>query len=108
MQDPSHNTRAATPFSGPLDTKFPTFQDPLCKMIPEVTENGLKKYPYWKVPRFSFNSQNQPEEWTLFYTRALDFLEALDINPDEEDQGKRGWCQIKMMFDGGNCQAFKS
>ena len=39
------------------------------------------------------------------YIRALDFLEALDINPDEEDQGKKGWHQIKMMFEGDDYQA---
>ena len=33
-----------------------------------------------------------------FYTRALDFLEALDIDSDVEDQGKKGWRQIRMMF----------
>ena len=44
----------------------------------------------------------------LFYTRALDFLEALDINPDEEDQGKSGWHQIKMMFEGDVCQALQT
>ena len=44
----------------------------------------------------------------LFYTRALDFLETLDINPDEEDQGKRGWHQMKMLFEGDDCQALQT
>ena len=44
--------------------------------------------------------QNQAEEWKLFYTRAVNFLGALDINPDEEDQNKKGWQKIKMMFKG--------
>ena len=35
----------------------------------------------------------------------MDFLEAFDINPDEEDQGKKGWHQIKMMFEGDDHQA---
>ena len=61
-----------------------------------------------RSPRFSFSADNQAEEWKLFYTRALDFLEALDINPDEEDQAKGGWHQIKMMFEGGNCQALQT
>ena len=38
------------------------------------------------------------DAWKSFYTRVLDFLEALDIDPDVEDQGKKGWRQIKMMF----------
>ena len=61
--------------------------------------------PCWEAPIFSFTSQNQAEDWKLFYTRALDFLKALDINPDGEDKGKKGWCQIKMMFQGDDCQA---
>ena len=64
--------------------------------------------PYWVVPKFSFTSQNQAEDWKLFYTRALDFLKALDINPDEEDQGKMGWLQIKMMFEGEDHQALSN
>ena len=34
---------------------------------------------HWEAPKFSFNSPNQAAEWQTFYTRALDFLEALDI-----------------------------
>ena len=52
--------------------------------------------PCWEAPKFSFNVQNQAEEKKLFYTRAVDFLKALDINPDAEDQPKRGACQIRM------------
>ena len=39
---------------------------------------------------------------------TLDFLEALDGNPDEKDQAKRGWCEIKMMLEGDNCQALQT
>ena len=63
---------------------------------------------HWKAPKFSFTCQNQPEEWKLFYTRALDFLGALGINTDEEDQGKKGWCQIKIMFEGDDHQALQT
>ena len=59
-------------------------------------------------PKFSFNSPNQPEDWKTFYTRALDFLEALDIDPDEEDQNKHGWHQIEMKFKGEDCQALQT
>ena len=55
--------------------------------------------PHWEAPKFSFNTPNQADAWKSFYTRALDFLEALDIDPDVEDQGKKGWRQIKMMFE---------
>ena len=46
-------------------------------------------------------------EWQAFYTRALDFLEALDIDPEVAYQNKCGWRQIKMMFEGKDCQALQ-
>ena len=61
-----------------------------------------------EASKFSFNAPNQAEECKAFYTGTLDFLEALDIDPDEEDQGKCGWCQIKMMFEGEDCQAIQT
>ena len=64
--------------------------------------------PHWEAPNFSFNAPDQAEEWKSFYTRAIDFLEALDIDPDVEDQGKKGWHQIKMMFEGEGCQALQT
>ena len=59
--------------------------------------------PQWEAPKFSFNSPNHADAWKSFYTRAHDFLEALDIDPDVEDQGKKGWRQIKMMFKDKDC-----
>ena len=38
--------------------------------------------------------------WQRFYIKAIDYLEALDIYPDQEDDTRRGWKQIKMMFKG--------
>ena len=63
---------------------------------------------HWEAPKFSFNSPNQAAEWQAFYTRALDFLEALDIDPEVADQNKCGWRQIKMMFEGEDCQALQT
>ena len=64
--------------------------------------------PYWEAHKFSFNAHNQAEEWKLFHMTALDFLLALDINPDEDDQAKKGWCQIKMIYERDNCQALQT
>ena len=64
--------------------------------------------PHSEAPKVSFNAPNQAEEWKAFYTRVLDFLEALDIYPDEEDQGKNGWPQVKMIFEGENHQALQT
>ena len=55
----------------------------------------------WEAPTFSFNADNQPATWRKFYIRAIDYLETNDIDPEQEDQHKRGWKQIKMMFTGG-------
>ena len=45
------------------------------------------------------------QEWKTFYTRVLDFLETLDIDPEKQDETKCGWRQIKMMFQGEDRQA---
>ena len=63
--------------------------------------------PCWEAPKFSINAQNDAVEHELPYTRALYFLEALDINPDKEEQGKIGWHQIKML-EGDDCQALQT
>ena len=53
---------------------------------------------HWETPKFSFTTEGQAAEWKKFYIRTLDYLETLDIDPDKKDENKRGWCQIKMMF----------
>ena len=55
---------------------------------------------YWKAPTFHFNSANQSADWCIFYTRALDHLDALDIELDEADDSHKGWKQLKLMFEG--------
>ena len=64
--------------------------------------------PQWEAPTFSFNTQDQAIEWRQFYIRVIDYLEALDIDPDQEDETKRGWRQIKMMFQGEDGQALQT
>ena len=59
----------------------------------------------WETPQFSFNSPQQTQEWKNFYTRVLDYLQTLDIDPEAQDDTKRGWKQIKMMFQGEDRQA---
>ena len=60
------------------------------------------------APSFSFNTADQPTAWREFYTRAIDYLETIDIGPEEEDQHKRGWKQIKIMFTGEDRQALQT
>ena len=93
--------------------KFPLFQDHcantsnlLCILqISRFQMGSRSTTPWWEAPKFSFNLPNQANAWKSFYTRVLDFLEALDIDPDVEDQGKKGWRQIKMMFEDEDCLA---
>ena len=62
----------------------------------------------WTAPTFSFNTEDQPAAWKEFYTRVIDYLETIDIDPEQEDQHKRGWKQIKMMFTGEDRQALQT
>ena len=54
--------------------------------------------PHWEAPKFSFTTEDQAAEWKKFYIHALDYLESLDIDPEKKDENKKGWHQIKMMF----------
>ena len=54
----------------------------------------------WKAPKFSFDTEDQVSAWRKLYTRAIDYLETLDINPEREEKNKKGWKQIKIMFTG--------
>ena len=62
----------------------------------------------WEPSKFSFDMQDQAAECKKFYTRAIDYLETLDIDPEQEDQHKKGWKQIKMMFTGEDRQALQT
>ena len=59
-------------------------------------------------PYISFNSVNQSEDWSIFYTRALDYLDALDIELDEADESHKGWKQLKLMFEGKDRKALQT
>ena len=45
----------------------------------------------WEAPQFSFNTPDQTQEWKNFYTKVLDFLETLDIDPERQYENKCGW-----------------
>ena len=62
----------------------------------------------WEAPQFSFNLPQQTQEWKNFYTRVLDYLETLDIDPEAQNDARCGWKQIKMMFQGEDRQALQS
>ena len=59
---------------------------------------------HWEDPKFNFNFPHHSEDWNVFYTRVLDYLEAVNINNDEADDGHTSWKQLKMMFKGKDRQ----
>ena len=63
---------------------------------------------HWEAPTFHFNSPNQSEDWSAFYTRALDYLDTLDIELDTADESHKGWKQLKLMFEGEDRKALQS
>ena len=62
----------------------------------------------WEAPTFHFISPNQSEDWSTFYTRALDYLDALDIEPEAAAESHKGWKQLKLMFEGEGRKALQS
>ena len=44
----------------------------------------------------------------MLYTRAVNYVEALDINAKEAGDCKAGWKQLKMMFDGKDQQTIQT
>ena len=63
---------------------------------------------HWEAPTFHFNSPNQSEDWSIFYTRVLDYLDALNIEPEVADESHKGWKQLKLMFEGEDRKALQS
>ena len=61
-----------------------------------------------EVPRFLFNVEHQAAAWREFYTRALDYMETLHIDMEAEDDNKREWKPIKIMFTGEDRQALQT
>ena len=64
--------------------------------------------PHWEAPTFSFNTEDQAFAWRQFYTSAIDYLESLDIDQEREDETKKRWKQIKMMFTWEDRQALQT
>ena len=63
---------------------------------------------HWEAPTFHFNSPNQSEDWSAFYTRALDYLDTLDIEPEVTDESHKGCKQLKLMFEAEDRKALQS
>ena len=65
-------------------------------------------HTHWKAATFHFNSPTQSEDCRTFYIRALNYLHALDIEPDQADDNCKGWKQLKLITEGENIQALQT
>ena len=55
-------------------------------------------------PQYLVSAPNKADEWKAFYIRTVDILEAVDISSESEENAKKGWKQLWMMFEGEDCQ----
>ena len=94
-----------SPIPRPFSLKPPNFWKSQLRTHKMASRSST---PCWEAQTLSINVPSQAEEWKSFYTRALDLLEALNTDPYVEDQGKNGWRQIKMMFEGEDHQALQT
>ena len=62
----------------------------------------------WDATYLPFQLPNQYVDWKAFYNRALDYLDALDIETDGADNCCKGWKQLKLMFEVDDRQALQS
>ena len=51
---------------------------------------------------------NQPTDWRAFYTRALNYLDVLDIKTEQTDDCCKGSKQLKLMFKGKDREALQT
>ena len=47
-------------------------------------------------------------DWRTFYTRALDYLDALDIDTEQADDHHKGWKQLKLISEGKDRKAVQT
>ena len=64
-------------------------------------------HSHWEAQTFHFKCPIQSEDWGTFYTRVLNYLDALDIEPDKANGNCKGWKQLKLMFEGEDRQALQ-
>ena len=62
---------------------FPKIYDINIWISPKQKMASWNNAPYW-------GALNQADEWKALYIRATDFLEAMDIDMENEDPTKKG------------------
>ena len=63
---------------------------------------------HWEPPHSTSTPLPRSTDWRTFYTRALDYLDTLDIKPDQADDNWKGWKQLMLMFEGKDRQALQT
>ena len=58
----------------------------------------------WNPPKFTFYTDRHASSWKKYYKEVIQFLTALNINPEEKDQNRTGWKRIKLMIKGDDRQ----
>ena len=56
---------------------------------------------HWRAQN-NLSTPNHAGDWKEFYIRAIDYLEPLDIDVETPDGSKRGWKQVKFIFQEGD------
>ena len=68
----------------------------------------MKQHPLMGSPQVHFYSPYQATKWKAFYIQTTDFLEVLNTDTEVEENTKKGWKQLKMMFEGEDQQALQT
>ena len=63
--------------------------------------------PHWEAPKFSFTTEDQAAEWKKILYTCIGLPGNFGYRPRKTDENKRGWHQIKMMFQGDDRQTLQ-
>ena len=55
-------------------------------------------------PKVQLNTPQQSKDWRSFYTKAINYLETLNIDATESNDNKTSWKQLKIVFRGEDRQ----
>ena len=72
----------------------------LCISAPTLDIHGISPKHPLGCPHLLLQLPQPVCGLETFYTRALDYLDALDIETDEADNCHKGWKHLKLMLEG--------
>ena len=77
-------------------------------IIPSPAITSRSSTPCWEAPEFSFQLSQQSEDLKAFFSRVLNYLEALNFNTNEPNDTRTSCIQLKMMFEGKDWQMLQT